>query len=73
MLRNNYCASLHLPVQVKCTVIRAMDPVWPQFTRQVQRLLVAQTPGPTFHHVEIFLVEAFALWRSLISVRANLR
>ena len=56
-------------MQVKCLVIKMMDPVWPQFTSSVIRVL--SSSRSSLHH-QLFLCEAFKLWQSLISVRANL-
>ena len=56
-------------MQVKCLVIKMMDPVWPQFTGSVIRVLSSSRSSL---HQQLFLCEAFKLWQSLISVRANL-
>ena len=56
-------------MQVKCLVIKMMDPVWPQFTRSVSRVLSSNKSS--LHH-QLYLCESFKLWQSLISVRANL-
>jgi len=57
-------------MQVKCLVIKMIDPVWPQFTSSVIRVL-SSSSSSSLHH-QLFLCEAFKLWQSLISVRANL-
>ena len=56
-------------MQVKCLVIKMMDPVWPQFTSSVIRVL--SSARSSLHH-QLYLSESFKLWQSLISVRANL-
>jgi len=56
-------------MQVKCLVIRAMDPIWPQFTGCLLKVLSSNTNSLS---TEIFLSEGFKVWRCLISVRANL-
>ena len=56
-------------MQVKCLVIKMMDPVWPQFTSSVIRVLSSSRSSL---HRQLYLVESFKLWQSLISVRANL-
>jgi len=56
-------------MQVKCLVIRAMDPVWPQFTGCLIKVL---SSNQNTLASEIFLSEGFKVWRCLISVRANL-
>ena len=56
-------------MQVKCLVIKMIDPVWPQFTCSVIRVLSSRSIA--LHH-QLYLCEAFKLWQSLISVRANL-
>ena len=56
-------------MQVKCLVIKMMDPVWPQFTRSVSRVLSCK---PSSLPQQLYLSQSFKLWQSLISVRANL-
>jgi len=56
-------------MQVKCMVIKAMDPTWPLFTGQLLKVL-SSNQNTTVS--EIFLTEGFKVWRCLISVRANL-
>ena len=56
-------------MQVKCLVIKMMDPVWPQFTRSVSRVLSSK---PSSLPEQLYLSQSFKLWQSLISVRANL-
>lgn len=56
-------------MQVKCLVIRAMDPIWPQFTGCLLKVLSSNMNTLAS---EIFLSEGFKVWRCLISVRANL-
>jgi len=56
-------------MQVKCLVIRAMDPIWPEFTRCLLKVLSSNMNTLAS---EIFLSEGFKVWRCLISVRANL-
>eukprot|EP00092_Neocalanus_flemingeri_P003372 GFUD01003612.1.p1 GENE.GFUD01003612.1~~GFUD01003612.1.p1 ORF type:complete len:667 (+),score=155.84 GFUD01003612.1:269-2269(+) len=56
-------------MQVKCLVIRAMDPIWPQFTGCLLTVLSSNSNSLSS---EIFLSEGFKVWRCLISVRANL-
>lgn len=56
-------------MQVKCMVIKAMDPVWPMFTGQLLKVL---SSSQNTIASEIFLTEGFKLWKCLISVRANL-
>ena len=56
-------------VQVKCLVIRMMDPVWPRFTNMMVKTLSSRTRS---FDGELLLCEGFKLWQSLISVRANL-
>jgi len=56
-------------MQVKCLVIKAMDPTWPLFTRQLLKVL---SSNQNTIASEIFLTEGFKVWRCLISVRANL-
>ena len=61
--------SLCQEMQVKCMVIRAMDPVWPRFTGVLIKSLSSSSNSLSR---EVFLTEGFKVWRSLISVRANL-
>ena len=56
-------------MQVKCLVIRSMDPVWPQFTSYLSSLLASDNINRS---TENLLCDGFRLWQSLISVRANL-
>lgn len=56
-------------MQVKCLVIRTMDPTWPRFTAQLLKVLTSNRNSLAS---EIFLTEGFKVWKSLVSVRANL-
>jgi len=56
-------------MQVKCLMIRAMDPIWPRFTGCLLRVLSSNSNTLSS---EIFLSEGFKVWRCFISVRANL-
>ena len=75
-VNNERCARLELEedtmcqeTQVKCLVIKTVDPVWSQLTQYLTSLL--SQPRVT-HQTEILLCDGFRLWQSLISVRANL-
>jgi len=56
-------------MQVKCMILRAMDPVWPKFTGSLVKVLGTRSNA---FASELFLIEGFKFWRCLISVRANL-
>jgi len=55
--------------QVKCLVIKMLDPVWPIFTQSLVKTLNLKSYSLA---AETYLCEGFKLWQSLISVRANL-
>jgi len=55
--------------QVKCLVIKMLDPVWPVFTQSLVKTLNLKSYSLS---AETYLCEGFKLWQSLISVRANL-
>ena len=55
--------------EIKCFVIKKMEPVWPHFTRNLEDVLSYHSttvPG------QVHLSEGFKLWENLLSVRGNL-
>lgn len=62
-------------MQIKCAIIKVIDPSWPLFTGYLKSVLLKFLPSSLTSSsscLEIPLCTGFTVWRSLISVRANL-
>lgn len=55
-------------VAVRCSVVRCMEGVWPQFTSS----LLQSLQSPSSSHAQVYLTEGFRLWQHLLSARTSL-
>jgi len=61
--------------QIKCLVIRNIEPYWSQITTNLHnylRQMGSSSTSPTSPPAQLYLCEGFKVWKFLISVKANL-
>jgi len=59
--------------QIKCLLLRTMEPVWTRLVGRIVELLSSlSSSSPDCEARSLYVLEGLRLWQSLISIRANI-